>query len=153
MFVLLQDAQQVPGIFFPFGGIPVAELQDWLQRSGLVLPSDLIEFWQVTGGGDVFDSETIFRPTVPSVPNSCFVEDDIEGRNAAHADDGKSNDLYIFQEGLFLSAVRLSDQSFVTLTSSGYVIKDSFRTFDQWYVETLRAEFGEQYGLRALKAR
>lgn len=152
MFVLLQDAQKVPGIFFPFGGIPVTELQDWLQRTGLVLPSDLIEFWHITGGGDVFDSETIFRPTVPSAPNSCFVEDDIERRNAGHADGGKSDDLYIFQEGVFLSAVRLSDQAFVTLTSSGYVIKDYFRTFDQWYVGTLRAEFREQYGLPALNA-
>src|SRR6185437_12733994 len=153
MLVLLQDAHKVPGIFFPFGAIPVADLQEWLQRTGLVLPSDLIEFWQLTGGGDVFDSETIFRPTVPSAPNSCFVGDAIERRNAAHADDGKSDDLYIFQDGLFLSAVRLSDQTFVTLTSSGYVIKDCFRTFDQWYVGTLRAEFGEQYGLSALTAR
>jgi hypothetical protein len=153
MLVLLQDADKVPRIFFPFGAIPLAELQDWLQRTGLVLPSDLIEFWQLTGGGDVFDTETIFRPTVPSAPNSCFVEDDIELRNAAHADDGKSDDVYIFQDGLFLSAVRLSDQTFVTLTSSGYVIKDYFRTFDQWYVGTLRAEFGEQYGLPALTAR
>jgi hypothetical protein len=116
-------------------------------RTRLVLPSDLIELWQLTGGGDVFDSETIFRPTVPSSPNSCFVDDDIEGRNAAHAKEGKIGDLYVFQEGLFLSAVRLSDQRFVTLTNGGYAIKDSFGSLDEWYVSTLRAEYGERYGL------
>ena len=126
MLILLQDAQKVPRVFFPFGAIPVTELHDWLRHTRLVLPSDLIELWQLTGGGDVFESETIFRPTVPSTPNGYFVEDDIEGRNTAYAEEGKSGDLYVFQHGAFLSAVRLSDQRFVTLTEGGYTIKDSF---------------------------
>jgi len=64
-----------PAFFARFGAIPEAEVQDWLQNSGRVLPADLVELWQLTGGGDVFESETIFRPTVPSISNSCFVED------------------------------------------------------------------------------
>lgn len=147
MLILLQDAQKVPRIFCPFGAIPAVEVRDWLQRTGLILPSDLIDLWQLTGGGDVFENETIFRPTVPSRPNECFVEDDIEGRNAWYAEEGKSEDLYVFQQGAFLSAVRLSDQRFVTLTASGYAVKDSFASLDEWYVRTLRAEFGELYGL------
>jgi len=152
MLVLLQDAQKVPRIFSPFGAIPAAELDDWLRRTGLVLPSDLIELWQQTGGGDVFESETIFRPTVPSTPNSCFVEDDIEGRNATYEEKGKSGDIYVFQQGAFLSAVRLSDQRFVTLTEGGYTIKDSFASLDEWYVGTLRVEYGERYGLPSMVA-
>ena len=151
MLVLLQDAERVPRLFYPFGAIPEIEVQDWLRRSGLVLPSDLVELWQQTGGGDVFDTETIFRPTVPSAPNSCFVDDDIEGRNAAHAEKGKPRELYIFQQGLFLSAVRLSDQNFVTLTQ-GYVVEKSFASIDEWYLSTLRAEFGERYGLSSVGA-
>jgi hypothetical protein len=147
MLILLQDAQKVPRIFFPFGAIPVGELQDWFRRTRLVLPSDLIELWQLTGGGDVFERETILRPTVPSTPNSCFVEDDIEERNTVFAEEGKSGDLYVFQQGAFLSAVRLSDQRFVSLTEGGYTIKDSFDSLDEWYVRTLRAEYGERYGL------
>jgi hypothetical protein len=146
MLTLLQDAERVPRLFYPFGAIPEAEIQDWLRCSGLVLPSDLIQLWQLTGGGDIFDTETIFRPTVSSVPNRCFVEDDIEGRNAAHAEKGKPRELYIFQQGVFLSAVRLSDQNFVTLTE-GYVVKQSFASLDEWYLRTLRAEFSEEYGL------
>jgi hypothetical protein len=150
MLILLQDAQRVPRIFSPFGAIPSAEIQDWLQRTGLSLPSDLVELWQQSGGGDVFETETILRPTVASRPNSCFVEDDIEGINAAYAEEGKSGDLYVFHRGLIPSAVRLSDQRFVTLTEGGYTVKDSFASFDEWYVRTLRAEYGERYGLPSI---
>ena len=147
MFLLLQDAQMVPLTFSPFGAIPAVELERWLEHADMLLPSDLIQFWQLTGGGDVFESETIFRPTVSSPPNSCFVEDDIEGRNAALTENGKSDNLYVFQEGVFLSAIRLSDQRFVTVTTGGYVVQDSFDSLDEWYIQTLRAEFGEKYGL------
>jgi len=147
MLLLLQDAQSVPLIFSPFGAIPADELERWLEHADLVLPSDLIQFWQLTGGGDVFESETIFRPTVYSPPNSCFVEDDIEGRNAALTEKGKSADLYVFQQAAFLSAIRLSDQRFVMLTTGGYVVQDFFDSMDEWYRQTLREEFGERYGL------
>ena len=150
MLIFLQDAQSVPGVFHPFGAIPKAELREWLRHNALVLPSDLIELWEATGGGDIFDSETIFRPTVPSIPNTCFVEDDIEGRNATHAAEGKPSGFYIFQQGVFLSAIRLSDQKFVTLTEN-YAIENSFGSFDDWYVRTLRAEFGARYGLSPLR--
>jgi len=149
MLILLQDAKSVLGVFCPFGAIPKAELREWLRQNALVLPSDLIELWEATGGGDIFESETVFRPTVPTVPNTCFVQDDIEGRNAAHAAKGKPSGLYIFQQGAFLSAVRLSDQTFVTLTRD-YGVGESFGSLDDWYVRTLRAEFGERYGLTPL---
>jgi hypothetical protein len=57
-----------------------------------------------------------------------------------------------FQQGAFLSAVRLSDQRFVTLTEGGYTIKDSFDSLDEWYVRTLRAEYGERYSLPPMVA-
>jgi hypothetical protein len=149
MLVLLRDAQGVPGIFYPFGAIPRAELREWLRQNALVLPPDLIDLWELTGGGDIFDSETVFRPTVPLIPNTHFAQDDIEGRNAEHAAKGKPSGLYIFQQGAFLSAIRLSDQTFVTLTRD-YSVDNSFGSLDDWYVRTLRAEFGERYGLAPL---
>jgi hypothetical protein len=149
MLILLQDAKGVPGVFCPFGAIPRAELRELLRQNALVLPPDLIELWELTGGGDIFDSETVFRPTVPSIPNTNFAQDDIEGRNAAHAAKGKPSGLYIFQQGAFLSAIRLSDQTFVILTRD-YDVDNSFGSLDDWYVHTLRAEFGERYGLAPL---
>jgi hypothetical protein len=149
MLILLQDAQRVSGMFYSFGAIPTTELREWLRQNALVVPSDLLELWEVTGGGDIFDSETVFRPTVPSLPNACFAHDDIEGRNAAHAAAGKPSGLFIFQQGTFLSAIRLSDQKFVTLTKD-YAVENSFDCLDDWYIGTLRVEFGERYGLAPL---
>lgn len=150
MLILLQDAQRVPAVLCSFGGIPAAELEEWLQINELLLPPDLVELWQLTGGGDIFESETIFRPTVPSLPNTSFVEDDIESINAAHTGKGKPSDFYVFHQGACLSAVRLSDQRFVTL-SEAYSTRESFGSLDEWYVRTLRAEFGERYGLGTLQ--
>jgi hypothetical protein len=62
---------------------------------------------------------------------------------------GKPSGLYIFQQGAFISAARLSDQEFVTLTKD-YAIENSFGSLDDWYVRTLRAEFGQRYGLSPL---
>jgi hypothetical protein len=70
----------------------------------------------IDGGGDVFESETILRPSVPTPPSESFIEDDIESANLAHDANGKPSDLYLFHQGTFLSAVRLPDQKFVTLT-------------------------------------
>jgi hypothetical protein len=145
MLILLQDAERWPKPFQWFGAIPRPEIEDWLRRERLVLPPDLIELWEMTGGGDVFE-ETILRPTVPSVPNSGYVEDDIESVNSHHTAAGNPQGLYIFMDGTFLSAVRLRDQEFVTLTRS-YVVENSFPSLDDWYIGTLRAEFGERYGL------
>ncbi|MGB9198024.1 MAG: hypothetical protein WCB53_13970 [Terriglobales bacterium] len=64
MLILLQDAQGIPGVFHPFGAIPEAELRAWLRQTAVVLPSDLIGLWEMTGGGDIFDTETVFRQTV-----------------------------------------------------------------------------------------
>jgi hypothetical protein len=104
-----------------------------------------MELWEISGGGDVFE-ETILRPSVPSAPNIGFVEDDIESLNAHHAAAGKPHGLYIFLDGTFLSAVRLDDQEFVTLTSK-YSVANSYPSLDKWYLQTLRAESGERYGL------
>ena len=76
--VLLEDSERVPDVFLGFGAIPQSELSDWLKRHSLVLPSDLVELWQLTGGGDVFESETILRPSVPTPPSESFIQDDIE---------------------------------------------------------------------------
>jgi hypothetical protein len=146
MLILLEDARHVPTLFDPFGAIPEAELAEWLQQNGIALPRDLLVLWQLTGGGDVFETETMLRPTVPSIPTTSFLEDDIEGCNARHSAKGKPSEFFIFQHGCFLSAVDLSDQRFVTL-SEDYAVKGSSDSLDDWYVHTLRTEFGRRYGL------
>src|SRR3954447_20759602 len=140
MLRLLEDALRRPDLFAWFGGIPQKEIEDWLLKTRLTLPSDLIELWQITGGGDVFESETILRPTVPSIPQSNFVDDDIESVNLYLETKGKPDGLYIFQNGGFLSAVQLKNQNFVTLTTN-YAVEHEFHSLDEWYIHVLRTEF------------
>lgn len=146
--LILQDAEQWPMAFGWFGPIPQAEIQDWLHRNRVTLPSDLTTLWAKTGGGDAFESETILRPTVASVPNAGYVSDDIESENQLPA--APSGGLLIFHRGAFLSAIRLEDQVFVTL-GDNHEIKNQYRSLDEWYVNTLRAEFGPRYGLDSNK--
>ena len=144
MLRILQDAQQRPELFEWFGSIPGREIEDWLLRTQLPIPSDLVELWKITGGGDVFESETFLRPTVPSVPKPNFIVDDIESFNLDLTAKGKPGELYVFQQGCFLSAIQLQNQKFMTLTKN-YGVEREFHSLDEWYNQTLRAEFAARY--------
>lgn len=114
----------------------------------MALPSDLLQFWELTGGGDVFDSETILRPTVLTPPNAGFVEDEVERCNKWAVREGMAPDLYVFHRGAFFSsAIRLSDYKYVTLSGGGFTIMDTFDSFDDWYVHGLRILYADLYRL------
>lgn len=146
---VLEDSKRNPDAFCWFGAIPSDELEAWGERSGIALPADLLEFWQVTGGGELFESETILRPDVPSRPNSCFLAgDDTTVANATHKAHGMPDHFFAFQTGAFLSAIDLHTMEFVTLDeSNAYTTTARFASFDDWYVHTLRAEFASRHGL------
>jgi hypothetical protein len=147
MLSIIQDAGRNPKVFCWFGAIPASEISEWLINSHLRLPRDLFEFWRVTGGAELFESETIFRPPVSSLPNQCFISgDDTNSRNLSHKRNGLPDGLFLFQDGAFLSAVRLHDQKFVTFAKN-YVVEAVFDSMNEWYEKTLRAEFGLRYGL------
>jgi hypothetical protein len=149
MSKILEDASRKPQAFCWFGAIPDAEIQDWLNQNHIRLPLDLVELWRRTGGGDVFESETILRPNVPSVPAKFFVTgDDTDSANAAHRSSGLAKHLYVFQFGAFLSAVDLRTMEYVTLSEAdSYSITSRFASLDDWYQGSLRAEFGSRYAL------
>lgn len=148
MATILDDALCNPNAFCWFGAIPAAELEMWMQRSGILLPADLLEFWHTTGGGDVFESETILRPNVPSRPNACFVvgDDTDSTNNAARKSCGLPEHFFVFQVGAFRSAVDLRTTKYVTLSES-HSIESEFASLEDWYLRTLRAEFGARYSL------
>ncbi len=63
MASILKDAELRPELFSWFGAIDRKEIDEWLHSNSLMAPEDLKEFWSETGGGDIYESETIFRPT------------------------------------------------------------------------------------------
>jgi hypothetical protein len=68
MLAILKDAEIRPDLFAWFGAIARGQIEVWLRSSNLEEPDDLLDFWTKTGGGDLFEGETIFRPTqIPSL--------------------------------------------------------------------------------------
>jgi len=145
--LILDDALRAPHAFYWFGAIPFPELDEWTQRTQIQLPTDLLEFWHYFGGGHLFESETILRPTIERAPNHRFVVgDDAASCNESHKKSGMPPHLFIFGTGLFLSAVDLATGTYVTLSQT-YVRQAEFNSLVHWYFATLRTEFGQKYGL------
>lgn len=135
-----RDFRQFPHLFFWNGPIPKPRLDNWLSREQLAVPEDLIELWEEFGGGDFFDSETILSPF-----GDIVLGDDVTGATEFHRGKGLPPGYLLFHKGVSLSAVRLSDQRYVTFSRSHALLKE-FSTLEEWYND-LRSEFSEVYGL------
>jgi hypothetical protein len=147
MLAILKDAETRPELFQWFGAIDKSEIQAWVQSSHFSVPADLVQFWSQTGGGDLFESETIFRPTpIPSSAPYFTAGDEVALANENRRRDGMPRLYLAFHDGLLLSAVRLSDQTLVTL-SKKYKETGQFSDLNEWYSRTLRAEFAKRYDL------
>jgi hypothetical protein len=147
MLKILQDAERCPDLFQWFGAIALEQIESWTRSCSLIVPRDLIEFWSQTGGGDLFESETIFRPTlIPSIYPNFIDGDDVHSATQFRIQNGMSNAYLAFHTGSFLSTVRLSDRMFVTLDEE-FKETNMYCTLDEWYSRTLRTEFAERYGL------
>jgi hypothetical protein len=148
MLSILKDAQLCPKGFTWFGGIDRQEIELWLESAGLSAPSDVIELWRLTGGGDLFDdSETIFRPTsISSAMHFFLAGDDVDSATAWRNEKGMPNGYLAFHNGLTLSVIRQSGPKIVTLDERFHETGE-FSGVDDWYLRTLRACYAELYGL------
>jgi hypothetical protein len=130
--LLMQDSERYPKRFVWNGAISRDRLNIWLQKHNLNLPEDLIALWEVTGGGDLFESETILSPF-----GDANLGDDIDSVNEFHYSQGMKQDYLVFHVGTGLSAVRLADGLYVTLTDN-YQELTEFFSLDDWYVGEVR---------------
>ena len=53
----------------------------------------------------------------------------------------------VFHHGVDLSAIRSLDDKYVAFTARDFHEKAVFSSLEAWYVESLRKEYGERYGL------
>jgi len=144
----MQDSVRHPKLFVWNGGIVGDRLNIWLQKHNLNLPEDLITLWEVTGGGDLFESETILSPF-----GDANLGDDIDSVNEFHYSQGMKRDYLVFHVGTGLSAVRLADSCYVYLNDS-YQDLSEFLTLEEWYIAEIRSEYARRYhlDLSALKS-
>ena len=147
MLKILKDAESSPKIFFWFGAIAIEQIKSWMRSNSIIVPPDLGEFWSQTGGGDLFDGETILRPTrIPSIFPYFIDGDDVDSVAQFQIQNGMPDSYLPFHIGSCFSVVRLPSQTFVTLDEK-FQETAGFATFDEWYTRTLRADFGAHYGL------
>jgi hypothetical protein len=91
MLAILKDAESRPDLFTWFGAIARGQIEVWLRSSNLEVPDDLLDFWTKTGGGDLFECETMFRPTqIPSLEPYFVSGDDIDTANQYRIPKGMS---------------------------------------------------------------
>lgn len=125
--------------FYWFGAIDDRTMSEWLTSQNLVLPSDLIDFWKLTGGGDIFENETILGPF-----GNPELGDDIVGCNQYHYLQGLAKEYLLFHCSYYYSAVHLPTLKYVTLNDKYKVLK-TFENFDEWYKKTIReGEVGDE---------
>lgn len=140
--LLYQDQAQRPELFVWNGPIPAERLDEWLSHRGLGIPEDLAQLWRETGGGDLFESETILSPLADDQKGN-----GVDEVNEFHQKRGLSSDYLIVQTGGYLTAIRLTDKKWVLLDLDSYNEINQFDSFDAWYRSVLRAEFAQRYKL------
>lgn len=139
--LILQDSKFRPDLFCWRGSIPLSEIEEWEREKTITVPEDIKRLWSIKGGGDLFESETILQPVVGT-------EDDLVlPRSKWLWGKGLDSDYYVFHEGLYVSVFRRSGNSLCSLNSRDFGQVGTFRTLDEWYLSTLRAEYADRYGL------
>lgn len=142
---LTDDARLRPDLFHWNGRMDPAGLRAWLAANQWLgpCPSDLLVFWQETGGGDVFETETILGPL-----GDPQMGDDIASVNRAMRSRGMPARFLVFHTGMLVSAVDTEVGDYVELESSSFHVLRRFASLDEWYGATLRKEYRQRYGLQ-----
>ncbi len=142
--MIIQDSLCRPTAFFWNGAIDAARLRAWLHRNGLEAkcPNDLVRLWQVTGGGNFFESETILGPY-----GDAQMGDDFLGANEHLRARGLPPRFLAFSTGMSIGAVDVSTGEFVELGNEGLDVRCRYVSLDHWYSSTVRDELGARYGL------
>ncbi len=115
----------------------------WIDEYGWQLSEDLIAFWEQTGGGDIFETETFLRPC-----GSSDLDDSLEVVNQSLQSRGLRGDrCLVFHIGLAISAIRLADGRYVQLSKTDFSELAEYASLDEWYGKLVRAEYAQRYGL------
>jgi hypothetical protein len=137
---ILEDATKRPDLFYWAGAIELSVLDSWLGDRGWNVPEDLRYFWSQTGGGDFFESETIFAPF-----SNLWAHDSVDEVNKFRTDAGMSKHYLALHSGLWFSAVNLKTPKYVFLDDETYQVQKEFPSLEAWYVQGIRPDFASVY--------
>jgi hypothetical protein len=142
---MLRDEKSRPDLFWWYGAIADGTMQEWAAARSRCLPQDLLALWCRTGGGTIFESETIFAPVIGQE-----LGDDLDSNNLRLWGEGLPTRFLVFHEGgVGISAVELDRGEYVLLDANGgFAVQGVFESLEDWYVKVIRAEYAARYGLR-----
>jgi len=117
-------------------------LRKWTNHAGLKLPEDLLELWTRTGGGEMFETETLLTPITEDEDG-----DSVAVVNAMLRRRGLPCTYIVFHIGTGLSAVHVEDERIVELDDADFSERRQFESMESWYSSMLRTEYAQRYGL------
>lgn len=139
-----RDLELKPLLFFWEGAVDRQRLKQLLDEKGWGLPMDLFNLLASTGGGEIFESETILGPfREADLGDNLFTfNEELRGR-------GLPEGYVVFHTGMAVSAVRLTDGRYVEFGLDNFEKREEFASLEDWYLRLIRAEYAERYGLPA----
>lgn len=96
----------------------------------------------MTGGGEVFESETLLGPWRDSA-----LGDNLVSVNKDLLVSGLPPEYLVFHTGVAISAVRLADGKYVRLAPDDFHELEQYTSLEDWYCRLLRREYAARYGL------
>jgi hypothetical protein len=141
---IYDDALAHPNLFHWFGTAE-PEFDAWLTALPLHAHPGLVDFWRRTGGGELFESETLLGPLIAEE------SDNVLKVNEFHWSKGMPGGMLIFHIGMNLSASFVDRHRhrnrLVLFRQGSYEVEQWFDTFNCWYRDKLRLEYASRYGL------
>lgn len=137
-----RDAERRPMLFRWGGPEDRGRLEEWAAGVDGKVPDALLSQWAATGGGELFETETLLSP----VGDPC-AGDDVDGVTLSHRERGLPRDWVLFHVGWGMSAFNTEDGRFAWFEAGSYSPSRIYESLDGWYVNVLRAEFAQRYGL------
>jgi hypothetical protein len=133
---ILNDYKKAPHLF----QLSKIRLDDFSEGI-LSPPSDLIEFWTKFGSGELFETETMYSPSINEIDDSIL---DIQEH---YLEKGMPPIYNVFHTGISISAYRQEEPRYVILEENTFKVIKCFNTLEEWYSGTLRDEYAERYGI------
>ena len=140
---IYHDARQRPELFVWNGPIEDSVLSQWLRTRELEPPTDLVTFWLETGGGEIFEGETLLGPFGDS-----NLGDDVDGMNSFHQRSGLDPKYLVFHHGgSLVSAVSQDSGAIEVFDRTSYESLRTYHSFSEWYRAEMHDVYKGAYGL------
>jgi len=141
---ILDDAKKRPELFLWNGALNEEKIQEFCQVNKYCIPDDLYEFWIETGGGDFFESETIFSP----IENKFIKGESIIEITKWYHHNGLEKKYLVFHiGGEGISVLDMITKLYCIVNKADYRVKKTFRLFNDWYMAIRNPDFAQAYSL------